>query len=149
MTDNYRTITVLGGDRDANKNEKVGGAKGSLHERGQAADISVEGISNEALAYEAKNFNKFSEVIFYPNWGDTKGFSTHDAQMQLVFGSGSDEIIIPFTYRTPNSQKLAPHLHLGYNPSKHFLGRYTGFDPTRKKGRQNTYAPWISPERIR
>lgn len=61
----YPTIIVTGGDRSAAKNAKVGGASGSRHISGDAADIKVNGISNLNLSYLAHKSNLFNTTIYY------------------------------------------------------------------------------------
>ena len=150
-TEEYSTIQVVGGDRTADSNKKVGGSGGSKHTEGIAADIKVNGMSNENLALNAQSYGKFGGVIFYPNMGDTQGFGTHQgrviSQRFYLVQFGEQSALLPATTITSvvlnNTQTLNPHVHVDMR-SKPYLGRYAGND-----GKNNTYVPWVSNTQIR
>jgi RHS repeat-associated protein len=139
-------VKVEGGDRDAAKNKKVGGSSTSPHMAGVAADISVSGMANDALAIAAGNSGLFTGVIYYPNAGDTNGFGTHIEQKegQLYWEK--------FTYNATvtNYQNLPAHVHVdNRNGTDVNRMRYAG-DTSKDKTRQSgTYVPWVSNSQIK
>jgi len=147
ITEEYKQIQVVSGDRSVARNKKAGGSDGSTHIQGLAADIKVNGMSNETLSKAAASYGTFGCVIFYPNIGDTEGFGTH---MQTVSITKSNTLDIlgkfePYTQTTEvqNSQNLKPHTHVDMRSSP-YLGRYAGYN-----GKKNVYKPWISKTKIR
>ncbi|MFZ7134381.1 MAG: RHS repeat-associated core domain-containing protein, partial [Eubacteriales bacterium] len=151
VTEEYSTIQVLSGDRSKERNKNAGGSSGSEHTKGTAADISVNGMSNEDLAYAAANYGQFGGVIFYPNIGDTQGFGTHQVNVisscLYMLPLGGQYEFLTSTAITPiimqNKQTLKPHVHVDMR-SKPYLGRYAG-----NNGQKNTYLPWVSKTQIR
>lgn len=150
-TDGYSTIQVASGDRTTDSNKNAGGTSVSLHTKGMAADITVNGMSNESLAKSAANYGKFGGVIFYPNSGDTQGFGTHTEvttnTINYAVSFGNQTATLSGTSFKPvnvtNSQTLSPHVHVDVR-SQSYLGRYTG-----NNGSENTYARWLSKTQIR
>ena len=147
-TEGYAQIQVVSGDRSAAKNKSVGGSKGSMHTQGKAADIKVNGMSNETLAKAAASYGGFGGVIFYPDWGDTQGFGTHDVTTNNygVYYDGKNSKTLLYSSETvtvQNKQRLAPHVHVDAR-SRPYLGRYAGHN-----GKKNTYLPWVSKTKIR
>ena len=139
-------VTVQGGDRDAAKNKKVGGATGSPHMAGHAADISVSGMTNEALAIAAGNSGLFTGVIYYPAAGDTQGFGTHPEQKEAYVWFDK----ITYNQTTPNYQNLPAHVHVdnrsGTGVSRRRYAGDTSKDKTKQTG---TYVPWVSNSQIK
>lgn len=64
--DTNQNIIVTSGDRSSERNKAVGGANASRHLNGDAADIKVNGVSNEQLAYMANKSELFNTTIYYP-----------------------------------------------------------------------------------
>ncbi len=147
ITEDYSTIIVTGGDRDVEKNKSVGGSKKSRHTQGDAADIKVEGMSNEKLAVAAANSGLFSTVIFYPNMGDREGFGKHSETLRIPF------VYVNINVNVTNYQTLAPHVHVDNRPRNGGTVRlrYTGnIRPSNTaSGAKNTYAGWVSKNKIR
>ncbi|MBI1768246.1 MAG: hypothetical protein HYR67_07720 [Bacteroidetes bacterium] len=126
-TDDYATITVTGGDRDGASNAGVSGATGSRHTFGDAADITVAGMTNKDLTTAADASGLFSKSIYYPNWGNTGGFATHAVQ-------GVDAAGKPTTTQVLNFQSNGPHCHVDNGPSKLYAQEYTGHTSTTNPG---------------
>ena len=65
-----RPMRVTSGFRSVEVNEAVGGAPGSLHTKGLAADVKVLGLSAEDLAVEfVESGVPFDRLIWYPLTG--------------------------------------------------------------------------------
>ncbi len=127
-------IVVTGGDRNVAENKKKGGAEGSEHTKGTAADIMVSGISNKKLAKLTNNSGLFSSVIYYPERGDLSTMGTHEIKTIALGGTNGCESSI---YKiVPNWQDLGPHVHVD-NGSDKFYGYYIGHDA--KKNRYESY----------
>lgn len=62
-----RSITITSGDRCEAHNKKVGGASQSLHKKGKAADIVVQGLKPTEMAALAEKVSEFQKgaVITY------------------------------------------------------------------------------------
>ena len=65
-----RKITVTSGYRSKKYNDQIGGAKNSYHVRGQAADISIEGLTpwQVALYFEHYGNKKAKAIGMYDSW---------------------------------------------------------------------------------
>ncbi len=90
----YSKIDVTSGDSGKLKNARIGGARKSRHLEGDAADITVNGISNYQLSQFASNSKLFSAVIFYPDYGITGALGAH-VHVDLRPKGGSSLIYIP------------------------------------------------------
>jgi len=140
-TKDYSKISVVGGDRTSERNSEVGGSKGSFHTQGKAADIHVNGMSDDKAALAAAKSGLFNGVVWYPNSGDTKGFGVHSVSVPNLFDKYENQK----TFTLINQQTLPAHVHVDVR-NKSYLGRYTGFNPVQNR---NTYSPWISKTKIR
>ena len=123
VTEDYATINVTGGDRDGASNANANGATGSRHLSGDAADIAVDGVTNKALTKAAGESGLFSKSIYYPNWGDTGNFGTHEVK-------GVDAEGKPTTTQVLNFQSNGPHSHVDNGPTKSSAREYTGHTST-------------------
>ena len=61
-----KTINIKSGNRTPLRNLTVGGVNGSRHTFGDAADISVDGMSNLDLAIKSNDSGLFNTTIYYP-----------------------------------------------------------------------------------
>ncbi len=140
-------INVTDGDRGAKQNKKTGGTPGSPHKAGHAADITVNGMSNDALAYAAANSGIFTGVIWYPIIGDTQGFGTHTET--VTTGEGICETTTS-NINVQNYQNLRPHVHVdnraGTGVQRY---RYAGDTSWKKDDQTAKYVPWTSNNQIR
>jgi hypothetical protein len=93
-------ITINSGYRCANHNKKVGGASGSRHTKGSAADIAVKGITPEEVAKYAESigvlgiglYNTKSDGYFvHIDTRTTKSFWLGHAQKKVNTFGGSVE----------------------------------------------------------
>ncbi|SNZ01919.1 DUF6443 domain-containing protein [Flagellimonas pacifica] len=144
-------VNVTSGDRSTKKNKSVGGSSGSRHISGDAADITISGLSNEDAAMASADSGLFSTVIYYPEKGDTSGFGSKTRTMVSGMGiqTKGDRIgPAPTSYTTikvTNEQTLNPHVHVDNRPRSGGTKklRYTGHN-----GKRNTYKNWKSKRRI-
>lgn len=61
-------VTVTSGWRSAARNAAVGGATGSQHERGEAADVVVSGMTPRDVARRVIDLGlPFDQLIWYPD----------------------------------------------------------------------------------
>jgi RHS repeat-associated protein len=61
-----RDIIITGGDRDPRTNREAGGAPGSSHLTGNAADFHIEGMSDLQAAQRAAESGLFNGIGYYP-----------------------------------------------------------------------------------
>jgi RHS repeat-associated protein len=62
-----RNVIIHGGNRDSRRNRQVGGARGSRHLTGDAADISVEGLTiNQAAIAADEAFQPGGRAVLFP-----------------------------------------------------------------------------------
>lgn len=63
-----RPVTINSGCRCWEHNAAIGGSAQSQHTIGRAADIVVEGVSAEAVAWIAYTLGIFRGIKVYPTW---------------------------------------------------------------------------------
>lgn len=90
----YPTILVTGGNRSAEKNAKVGGATGSRHISGDAADIKVNGISNLNLSYLSNKSGLFNTTIYYDRFNAAKALAPH---VHVDMKPGNNNILLQYS----------------------------------------------------
>jgi hypothetical protein len=72
-----KPVNITSGDRSSARNRAAGGANASRHLFGDAADMSVIGMTNRQIAILAHQSDLFNTVIFYPVIDATGGLRPH------------------------------------------------------------------------
>jgi hypothetical protein len=116
----------------------------------------VAGLTNEKLAYAARDYGSFGTVIFYNDRGDTRGFGTHKEELSGPYLNEKNEKLPQPTVNVTNTydRRIGPHVHVDQvDNDATVLQKYTGYDPTKKRRDgtvgDNTYGAWQSHEVIR
>ena len=143
-------VNVTGGDRTTSRNSKVGGSTGSRHTVGDAADITISGMSQKQAAMTASDSGLFSTVIYYPELGDTSGFGVHNETTTYNQPGDNGNSSFSTTKSVTNYQTLKPHVHVDNKPRNGGTARlrYTGNNKGPKSKSGNTYSAWKSKRKI-
>lgn len=137
-------VNVTSGDRSVARNRRAGGSSGSRHIAGDAADITISGMSQDDAAITAADSGLFSTVIYYPETGDTSGMGTH--QETWIVNQTETSLGEQVTVTVENKQTLRPHVHVDNRPRSR--GGTTRLRYTGHNGKRNTYAGWKSNRKI-
>lgn len=105
-------VTVSSGLRTAQRNAAVGGARGSRHIVGDAADFSVTGLTNSQAAQLAHDSQLFNSTIYYPQSNVTGALRPH-VHVDMNPSHGNSLMI----YRPRvNASGMVNHTYSQWNP---------------------------------